>query len=104
MLRIGSSCRIGGLRPEAVLAIALIAPLFDGLDAVLTHAIDGRHRRASLHYTGNAFDIDLTGDVSGDVGTSLVMKIVKVLDQDFDVIWENDHWHIEYQPKQGMNI
>jgi len=73
--------------------------LFDsnGQEIVITSTYEGNHGAGSLHYANQAFDIRKPrinpvlrlSQLSGSLGN------------DFDVIVESDHIHIEYDPKPG---
>lgn len=65
-----------------------------GEDLFITSQREGRHGTVSLHPDGWAFDIRKpVGDWDA------VASLRKELGNDFDVINEADHIHIEYDPK-----
>jgi hypothetical protein len=65
-------------------------------EMTITSAKDGKHMVGSLHYTGNAIDIR-TRDM---IFLSKVKRQITFdLGIDFDVVLENDHIHIEYDPQ-----
>lgn len=74
------------------------------LSLVVTSINDGKHKDGSKHYSGNAADIRTKGTGSA---RSLFNDLVKKLDPlGYDVLLEyegedNEHIHIEYDPKQG---
>jgi len=77
------------------------------LEPVITSGTDGYHRpksgRPSLHYSGRAFDLR-TWDREGHqltypAKTRLANALRNHLDSDFDVIVEDTHIHVEYDPK-----
>ncbi len=53
----------------------------------------------SLHYAGAAIDIRTRDIPLADV-QKLIARIKACLGEDFDVVLETDHLHLEYQPKQ----
>jgi len=65
------------------------------VDLIVTSTYDGYHTPGSLHYANRAYDIR----VPPDMKRILCDKIKEALSFDFDVILENDHIHIEYDPK-----
>ena len=113
---------IGGLGPKALsrgvsVEIACVVPfvksVFDNhkLPGILTSITDRKHGVGSLHYTGDAVDV-LWSEEWGvnwtkvDEGLYLAlngMSRIKarniVLAVDYDVVFEGDHFHIEFQPK-----
>ena len=96
---IKSGVRVLGIRPELVLALQVVRESYASFgqlkDFVITSVVEGTHKRASLHYTGSAADLrrpvlraaEIVADAKGQLG------------DDFDVVLEGDHIHLEFQPK-----
>lgn len=62
-------------------------------DVFVTHGRDGRHGNGTFHYQGDAVDIlPLRCATAHQLNTTLSARGIQVLD-------ENDHYHIEYDPK-----
>jgi len=104
MLFIKPGVRVTGLRPEILLAIVAAERVYEeaGHDFTLTACIDGKHMAGSLHYAGAAIDIR-TRDVGGPAEVEkLRSRIAACLGDDYDVVIENDHLHLEHQPKQPL--
>lgn len=70
---------------------------------VLTSGKDGKHKEDSLHYLGRAGDFR-TRHVLPDIMQRIVARIKRELGMAFDVILEDDHLHVEYDPKGGLNV
>ena len=104
MLRIKQGVSILGLKPEALLGIVICSQVFKAfeLDCILTSVVDSKHGRGSLHYVGFAFDLRSKHVPSGDL-SSITVSLKRALGKEFDVILEGNHFHIEYQPKVGVN-
>ena len=85
--------------PELVLALVVAERVYNDLghDLVVTSVIDGKHIRASIHYIGGAVDIRLPGEH----GIAARNRIAVRLGTDFDVVLEDNHIHIEWQPKDS---
>lgn len=64
-------------------------------DLIITSTYEGRHSPSSLHYANDAIDIRIIPEKT----QQLVEEIKQKLGPDFDVIFEFDHIHIEYDPK-----
>lgn len=64
-------------------------------EMVITETRCTGHMPSSLHYADLAIDIRLPPSNPG----LLVNAIKEALGQDYDVILEKDHIHIEYDPK-----
>lgn len=71
-------------------------------NCVITSGLEGSHRRGSLHYIGHAFDIR-TSAIPEEDRESIRREIAGRIGADFDVVLEATHFHIEYQPKTGIN-
>ena len=99
--------RIAGLRPEIQFAAISAAFLFDALNyktLTITSGVDGKHSRASKHYSGQAIDIrtaaaGITRKRAGEIAVMLRQD----LGAEYDVVAETTHIHIEYDPKLPMN-
>jgi len=89
-----------GLHPAMVLALGVANQVYAarGVDLTITSALDGKHGRASLHYVGQAADIR-TRNLPPGVAERAAKEIKERLGNEFDVIVEKDHIHIEFQPK-----
>lgn len=93
--------RVFGVRPELTLAIIAVNSVYEaeGYDLVITSVTEGKHSRASLHYAGQAFDCRIWG-----IPELKLQEFVRILQQaltdEFDVVLEKDHIHIEFQPKR----
>lgn len=63
----------------------------------ITSARDGKHMKGSLHYCGCAVDLRIWGlpDAKG-----LANRLRRNLSQEFDVILEDTHLHVEFDPKR----
>lgn len=93
--------RVLGMRPELVLALALAQHVCaqHGAEFVITSVMEGAHTRASIHYAGGA--ADLRRPIELIAATTLVTALRSILGEDYDVILESDHIHVEFQPKRS---
>jgi len=89
--------RVLGIRPEMVLALRIVEAVYQahGAPFVITSVMEGTHKRASLHYLGCAADLRLPPQDAA----SIVAEAKAALGDDFDVILEGDHVHVEFQAK-----
>jgi len=97
-MRLKSGVRILGIKPEILLAIMMAERAFRPNEMVITSVTEGSHVRGSEHYTGNAFDCRIR-DMSETRAREIAERIGVDLGNDFDVILETDHLHIEFDPK-----
>ena len=81
--------------------------LFNSMDTpfVVTSGNDGIHGAASLHYVGNAMDIRIRDPygawaLTDPQARSFEVALKSALGEQFDVVWERDHFHVEFQPKR----
>ena len=92
--------KVNGIQPEMILAFVIIASVYDnyGVKCVITEGTGGKHSEGSLHYVGLALDFR-TRDMTDKMAEVLVMKIKEALGDQYDVVLEKDHIHVEFQPK-----
>lgn len=96
MLIIKSSVRLKGISPELSIGLTVAAGVYQNYnqDCVVTSVTDGQHMVGSLHYTGHAADLRLSGNSPPEIARALRAA----LGPEWDVILEPDHLHIEYDP------
>jgi len=70
-----------------------------GYDCVVTSAIDGVHSHGSRHYSGLAVDLRTRNIDAEDMKRMVFNDIKHALGADFDVVLEETHLHIEFDPK-----
>jgi hypothetical protein len=98
MIRYKPGVKIQGIQPEILATYNVIESAFSPKTAVITSAKDGRHKRGSLHYSGNAIDLRTRHLVAGEP-EKILLLLREWLTDEFDVILEKDHIHLEFQPK-----
>ena len=69
-----------------------------GRDAVITSVMDGKHMKGSKHYSGEAIDLRIWVLSESQV-PSVVQRLEDILGESFDVVLEDTHIHVEYDPK-----
>lgn len=65
-------------------------------ECVVTCGDNGKHSKTSLHYSGNAVDLRRYSDIDMK---KLRDEIKSRLNIDYDVILEETHLHLEFQPR-----
>ena len=90
-----------GVRPELIIGLMVADTVCReiGVDLTITSICDGVHSATSLHYTGAAADIR-TRDMTESQIPRLMTALVAALTNDFDVVLESNHIHLEYQPRK----
>jgi len=63
-------------------------------ELIITSTFEGNHGEGSLHYCNDAVDIRRPRKPD-----AVIKELKRALGEDFDVILENNHIHIEYDPK-----
>ncbi len=89
-----------GVRPELLYAITVAAEVFvrAGSEMTVTSITDGKHAYRSRHYDGAAFDFRIY-HLDRKRIDKIISEIKDGLNQDYDVVLEKDHGHVEYDPK-----
>ena len=92
--------RVLGIRPELTLAMMICEQVLSShnKELVITSCIDGKHSIGSLHYAGAAFDVRIWY-MNEDEQDTIVADLQEALGDDFDVVLESTHIHVEFQPK-----
>lgn len=101
MIKFKKGIKISGIRAELVLAILIAEGVYDkhDTDLVITSVVDGKHSYTSLHYSGSALDIR-TRNIPEIYNKEIMAgEIRESLSDEYDVVVESNHIHIEYQPK-----
>jgi hypothetical protein len=94
-----------GVNPALVIGAIVVADAYAefGADCVITSAVDGQHSETSLHYAGQALDFR-TWMLTETQQQELVAIVKERLGQDFDVVLETDHIHLELQPRRASMV
>ena len=100
-MKLKPGVKIVGINPELIMGLMAAQKVFDalGIDMVVTSVMDGKHSSTSLHYAGNAADIRIS-NIPTKLVTQVSTHIASALPNDFDVILETDHIHLEFQPRR----
>lgn len=89
-----------GLGTEILIAVIVAFDVYDknGYGCVITEGSGAKHGYSSEHYKGDAVDLR-TRHVANDKMKEIARVIAKNLGKDYDVVLEETHLHIEYDPK-----
>lgn len=92
---------VNGFCPEIVFALVVANELYAERHVPLVITSGSEHAAAhsytSLHYAGCAVDLR-TRELSDPA--DLAFELKARLGKDFDVIFEGDHIHVEFQPRR----
>ncbi len=99
-MKLKQGSKVNGLRTEILLAAIIIDKIYDRHDAelVITEGTGSKHGRGSLHYVGQAIDIR-TNYFTKEQTDLVANEIIESLNEQYDVVIEETHIHIEFQPK-----
>lgn len=91
---------LAGARPEIIPAIYVANEVFFelGKNCTVTSVTDSKHGYGSLHYVGLAFDLRTKHISKGEV-VKVARELKRRLTKEYDVVVEETHIHVEYQPK-----
>lgn len=96
---------VKGIQPEILLGIEVCHFVFmkRGVPLTLTACSDGKHKNGSLHYQGKAVDIRLPSRYSheDEIDLTVLVECREALGEQYDIILESDHIHLEYDPKSS---
>lgn len=76
---------------------AKVAYFTIGKDVIITSGCESTHSPSSLHYQGKALDFR-TRHLSDTDRVEVMDKLKINLGNDYDVLFEGDHFHVEYDP------
>jgi len=100
-VRIKPGVKVGGVSPELAIGLQIMdsvhRELF-GKEITVTSICDGKHSIGSLHYRGEAADLR-TRDLEPTSRHELAEALRQALGQDWDVVLESDHVHVEHDPE-----
>jgi len=102
-MRIKPGVDINGLKPEILIALMIAQSVYQdyGAELVLTCGVEADHSPKSLHYVGLAIDIGISS-LSRSSAVKISSDLSAKLSDQFDIVLENDHIHIEFQPKENI--
>ena len=89
------------IRPEITMIIPSVAARFEQCGAsycMITSAMDGTHSEKSLHYKGLALDFRIKHLSRPDDAGRITANLRRDLGDNYDVVLEKTHIHIEYDP------
>lgn len=92
--------KVDGVKKETIELMLLLNGYFVahvGKEFVITSCTDGKHMKGSKHYSGYAIDIR-TRHLSVYEINNLLAWFKSHHDKEYDIVVENDHIHVEYDP------
>lgn len=104
-MRLKKGVRVAGLRGESLVAILAANDLCQerGIELVLTSVCEGGHQPGSRHFLGLGFDLRIR-DMPEEFHKDFRDELAGRLGDDYDVMLEKDHIHVEFDPEKGVNL
>lgn len=100
-INVKDDVELSGLTDDITATYSHISDSWDAhapnVTPTITSGLEGKHGTNSLHYSGNAIDLrtrNLTEDQIDDIASDLQSR----LGNDYDVVIEPDHMHVEFDP------
>lgn len=102
-MKIKQGVDVKGIQPEILLGLEICHFVFTkrGIPLTITSCADGKHGTNSLHYRGRAVDIRLPSRTSDEpeIDLAVLVECREALGEQYDIVLESDHLHLEYDPK-----
>ena len=102
-MKLKKGVKVMGIKPETLFAMVIangvVENFWKDYEMTVTSVTDSTHGIGSKHYIGQAFDIR-TKDMpeKGDI-PALLKYLREYLGNGYDVVFEKDHIHIEFDPE-----
>jgi len=92
--------RVKGIKPEMIVAMMVMLGIYTEYqcDCVVTSCTDGQHGEHSLHLFGYALDFR-TRNLTDIEATEVAGKLAARLSKEYQVVREEDHIHVEFDPR-----
>ena len=103
MIAIKEGANVRDLHPKVWEIVYEASDLFAEFDSdcIITSGLDSKHSQKSLHYLGFAVDLR-TRNIDIAHAKYIVSKLRLLRDELYDIILEEDHIHIEYDPRHFL--
>lgn len=97
-IELKAGVELSGLSPQMVMAALVVCSLAEGEETVVvTSGSDSYHSSKSKHYRGDALDFRTRNRPDAEAWAE---RVKAALGRDFDVILEETHLHVEYDPRR----
>jgi hypothetical protein len=99
-MRIKPGVILSGIQTPMLRVLVVVNAAYSrqGIEVWITSALDGPHMKGSLHFKGLALDFR-TQKIPAYAMNKIVKEIDSELGDDFDVVLEETHLHVEYDRK-----
>jgi hypothetical protein len=97
---------IRGIGTEVTVGLMILEEVLraHGARCLVTSCRDGKHMAMSRHYVGSAVDVRLASRwvTTGNVDLTVLNEARAALGDQFDLILEADHFHLEFDPRKDL--
>lgn len=100
-MKVHDSALFKRLKRETLIIVLVVERVWEELglpEPTITSANDKEHMEGSRHYTDDALDFR-TWDITPELQPRADGLLRRWLGARYDVVWESDHLHIEFDPK-----
>lgn len=89
---------ISRLNREIRRALGIVEKIYaeNSEELIITSTFEGMHSARSLHYGNDAFDMRYPLKFSG----TIIGGVRRAVGPEYDLVEEDDHIHLEYDPKR----
>lgn len=103
MISIKEGVTLQGLRTEMQIALSVVGSIYEkhGYDCIITSGLEGAHSKGSRHYVGLALDFR-TRHLREGYEKHIAKEITNALNDEYDVVLEATHLHVEFDPKHKI--
>jgi len=107
MLLLKPGVDVTGISTEILIGLQVLAGVFwkHGIPTLITSCRDGEHMEGSKHYLGDAVDVRLPSRFSSTEHIDIVLlnEGRVALGDQYDLVLEEDHLHLEFDPKKDAH-
>lgn len=100
-MRLKQGVKLNGIQPQTVVGMMIVQSIMQDPrcpEFVITSCSDSQHGLKSKHWTGQAFDMRCRTFSTQELRDEILIRMIDSLGHDFDVVDEDDHFHIEWDP------
>ena len=99
MVKFKKGVKINGIKPEMLVALVVANEVYAiwAADCIVTSVTEGKHKSGSLHHVGYGMDLR-TRHINESTAKDIAKRLRERLTDEFDIIVEKDHIHMEFQP------
>jgi len=111
-MKIKKNVKLAGVVPQMLFVIPVVdeaslnclgeEPAKNDWGCVITCGTEGKHMQGSAHHTGRALDFR-TRHLDPNLLDLFREEVAAALSDEYDVVLEEDHLHVEWDPKTGVN-